>query len=87
MCEHDHADDFTCAICQRHVPMRWQRHLNHAPIAPLCQSCERDYVPAKVHTGAFRDRRKIQQIGALSEALLSHASVQEWEARFEGAPL
>lgn len=74
---------FVCAGCQREVSEnRWERlggRDGHMP--PLCHSCEREYTPAMIGLGSFKDRRKARQVLALSNFLSWAAHRMQWEAR------
>ncbi len=73
-------DLFTCVICQRECKNRWRRGGRDRHIAPVCRTCEEGSRPT-LTAGTFMDRRKLSQIRALSEALLSCASIKQWEQR------
>lgn len=78
----DH-EDFTCAICQRRIEMRWNFGRSDAILPPICLSCERLYTEGvrAPSAGAFRDRRNAVRILALAEAINSEVGRQQWEAR------
>ena len=77
--------DFTCAICQRRIDMRW----NHCAKGwnrvdpPVCRPCEREYSRGigKPVAGSFKDRRNFIQGMALAEALRTEAVRQTWSAQ------
>jgi hypothetical protein len=74
-------DDFTCAICQRRVDMRWTFRIKaDTSLAPICRSCEVWYSlrVGKPVGGSYRDRREVRRGVALAEALYSEAMKQKW---------
>jgi hypothetical protein len=76
--------DFVCAICQRPVEMRWNRHGPDETLPPLCRCCEAEFSRGvgKPADGSFRDRRIIRQGYALTEALRTAAAHQKWGGSF-----
>lgn len=72
--------DFTCAICQCNVEMRWSMGRRFDPLAPICRYCEMEYGGngRGQSGGAFRDRREVVRGMALAEALRCEAAQQKW---------
>lgn len=73
--------DFTCAICQHRVDMRWTFRIKaDTPLAPICRFCEGWYSSriGKPSGGSHRDRREVRRGVALAEALHSEAMKQKW---------
>lgn len=78
--------EFTCAICQRIVDMRWnhlRKGLNRIE-PPVCRPCEREYARGigKPTAGSFKDRRNIEQGVALAEALRCEAARKTWSTHY-----
>jgi hypothetical protein len=74
--------DFTCAICERVISMRFNvyhagRNKQHAPI---CAGCETEWARniGKPEGGSFMDRRMVARGNAIAEALHSAALRQKW---------
>ena len=89
MAEPRFADDFTCAICERAVCMRWNSVGVNEVIPPLCRYCESRYGPRSRWLdgiGKFRDRRIVIQGLALAEALESEARSRFWMESGYAAP-
>lgn len=80
-------EDFTCAICQRSICMRWPGRGRDAQIAPVCTYCERSYSEGrgKPTAGSFMDRRMVVRVIALAEALHDAAARMQWEPRHVAA--
>ncbi len=83
---------FTCAICQRERSDFGWYGVRDQHVPPICNGCE---VPVssfesyggvrrrnRVTHGAFMDRRKVNQIGALAQELADVANQQIWRARY-----
>lgn len=79
--------DYTCAVCLRLVPMRWEHHKPTMPIWPLCRWCEGEYARGvgKPTGGSFRDRREVARGFALAEALRCEAASLEWRSKYAAA--
>ena len=73
--------DFECGICGRMIEMRWNFRARIIP--PICPPCEDSYSSRRgvPRYGSFRDRREVMRGFAVTEALLSTASIKQWEAR------
>jgi hypothetical protein len=80
-------EDFTCAICQRNVCMRWNGRGRDRQVAPVCTRCEGWYSEGigKPTAGSFMDRRIVARGIALSQALHDAAARQQWEPRHAAA--
>ncbi|HZP77500.1 MAG TPA: hypothetical protein VFB45_15255 [Pseudolabrys sp.] len=78
---------FTCALCERPVNDYPNRNGRDRHLAPLCKGCEGEYSKGvgAPKAGSFMDRRRVVQIAALSNALLSMAHYIRWEQRYGSA--
>lgn len=78
------AEDFTCAICERVISMRWNGRGPGTIKPPLCLYCEGLYSQGvgKPSAGALGDRRMVRQGFALSEALRCEAARKSWPDRW-----
>jgi hypothetical protein len=80
----DGCRDFTCAICQRNVDMRFNRYWRkEAHIAPICRNCEIWYAAGqgKPTGGTFMDRRNVTRGLAITEALRTEAATKAWRTQ------
>lgn len=76
--------DFTCAICERRINMRFNRYWKKdAHIAPICHGCEIWYAKGvgKPTAGTFMDRRNVRRGFAIAEALRTEAAHATWSAQ------
>lgn len=77
-------EDFTCAICQRKVDMRWAgfRVRKDTPLPPFCTYCEHQYTQGigRPQHGSFRDRREVIRGFAIAEALNAAAMHKKWNS-------
>ena len=80
-------EDFTCAICQRSISMRWNHRGRDRQISPVCTHCESWYSEGigKPTAGSFMDRRMVARGLALSVALHDTAARQKWEPHHAAA--
>lgn len=72
--------DFICAVCKRHVCMRWSMGRRFDPLPPVCRGCEHSYGGngRGQSGGSFRDRREVVRGIALAEALRTEALTMQW---------
>lgn len=79
--------DFTCAICQRNIEMRWNFRRPSEALPPICLSCEQVFSEGvgKPTAGSMRDRRMVRQGVALTEALRTAAAHRTWGGSFGSA--
>ena len=72
---------FDCAICQRTIRAdRWRSHITHKP--PICYSCANSRGHQVRVPGMTRgDHHTLQRLTAITDALLSAASMREFYAR------
>lgn len=73
---------FDCAVCLRPVHDYRDRRNRDRVLEPLCRFCEGDFSERPPQYGAFMDRRRAVQVSALANALLSRASIMNWERRY-----
>lgn len=72
---------FECVICQGDVTDYSGRNGRDRQLSPICRYCEGYYSDKSPKSGSFMDRRKLCQLSAISNALLSEASCKQWEMR------
>jgi hypothetical protein len=75
---------FTCAICSRDVTDYPDRNGRDRHLAPLCRRCEQEGQRVQ-WAGTFMDRRRLQQISAISDALLGEAHMKIWSHSYGSA--
>ena len=63
---------FTCIICEKEITLRYVYDWREYPVPPVCTTCRNAYRPSRIRSdcaGSFRDRKVLETVGALAEAL------------------
>jgi hypothetical protein len=82
-------EDFTCAICERNISMRFNVYHNgrNKQHPPICTGCETEHGRniGKPDSGSFMDRRMVVRGNAIAQALHSAALRQKWSKHYARA--